>query len=80
MPEKTVLTMTGFSVCLIILDIWQGFEYASAIEYARIHNMMRYSYNNIVTVTKVIILGVSSARFVHTGAPHLTMLSFFNTS
>ena len=27
MPEQNVLTMPGFSIALIILQIWQGFEY-----------------------------------------------------
>ena len=29
-----------------ILDIWQSFKYASGIKYARVLNMLRYSYNS----------------------------------
>ena len=56
MLEETVPFMVGFSVCLIILYIWQGFEYASAIKYARILNIPQYSYNNIITVIVMLIL------------------------
>ena len=65
LPECTVLTMPGFSICLIILDIWQGFQYASGIRYASVLNMLRYSYNNIIIVTNVIIIEFLSTRFVH---------------
>ena len=45
----------GFSICLSILDTWQGFEYA--LVYARVLNMLHYSYNNIIIiVTNVITL------------------------
>ena len=40
--------MPGFSTCLIIVDIWQGFEYATGITYATILNMQQYSYNKII--------------------------------
>ena len=43
----------------INLDIWQGFEYAVGIKYARVLNMLWYSYNNfiiIVTNANVITL------------------------
>ena len=33
----------------MLLDIWQAFEYASGIKYARVWNMLRYSHNNILT-------------------------------
>ena len=46
-----------------------GFEYASGIKYARVLNMLRYSYNIIVVVTNIIILEFWSARFAHPGAP-----------
>ena len=43
-----------------------GFKYASDIKYARVLNMLQYSYNNIIIiVTNVIILEFLSARFVH---------------
>ena len=48
--------MTGFSISLIILDIWQDFEYASGIKYAKVLNMLQYSYNNIIFVTNIVIL------------------------
>ena len=65
----------------IILDIWKGFEYASDIKCARVLNMPRYSYNNIIIdITNVIILEFLSAWFVTPGALQLTNLSFFNTS
>ena len=41
--------------------------------------MLRYSYNNIIIVINVSILEFLSARFVHLGAPQLTILSFFLT-
>ena len=37
--------------------------------------MPRYSYNNIILVTNVMILELLSAWFVHPGAPQLTILS-----
>ena len=80
-PEWTVVAISGFSVCLIVLDIWQGFEYALGRIYVRVLNMPRYSYNNnIIIVTIIIILEFFFARFVHPGATKLTILSFFNTS
>ena len=36
-----------FWIYLIILDIWQCFEYAWGIQYVRVLNMPQYSYNNI---------------------------------
>ena len=33
-PEKTALTVSGFSICFIILYIWQGFEHSSVIKAA----------------------------------------------
>ena len=72
--------MPGFSVCLIILDTLQGFEYASGIKYTSVLNMPQYSCNNIIVATNVIILEFLSARFVRPGSLQLTILSFFNTS
>ena len=73
--------MPMFSVCFIILDIWQNFDYAPGIKYARVLSMLRYSYNNvIIIVTNVIMLEFFSARFVRLGPSQLTILSFFNTS
>ena len=69
--------MPGFSICLIILEIWQGFEYVSGIKYARVLNLVPYSYNITIIVTIVIILECLSARFVHAGAPQLTIFIFF---
>ena len=68
--------MPEFSICLINLDIWQGFEYASAIKYARVLNMRHYGCNNIIIVINVIILEFLSARILHLGAPQLAILSF----
>ena len=53
--------MPGFSICLIILEIWQGFEYVSGITYYGILNMLQYSYNNIIIVTNIVILEFVSA-------------------
>ena len=39
LPEKTVLTMSGFPICLIILYVWQGFEYVSGIKCAWVLKM-----------------------------------------
>ena len=76
MFEYTVLIMPGFSIWLIIVDIWKGFEYTPDIKCARALNMPRYSYNKIIIVTNVIILEFLAAWFVHPGAPQLTNLSF----
>ena len=54
MPEKTVLTMSGFSIYLIILYIWQGFEYA-LVKYAWVLIMPWYSCNNIIISSNAII-------------------------
>ena len=41
-------------------------RYLTDIKYARVLNMPRYSYNNIIIIaTNVIILAIYSARFVH---------------
>ena len=69
--------MPGLSICLIILDIWQGFQYASGIKYSRFLNMPSYSYNNIIfIITNAIILEFLTAQFVHPGALQLTVLFF----
>ena len=41
---------------------------------------MRYSYNNIIIATNVIVLKFLSTQFVYVCAPQLTILSFFNIS
>ena len=70
--------MPGFPICLIILDIWQDFDYTSGIKYVRVLNMLRYSYDNIIViVTNVVILEFFSAPFVHPGILQLTILYFF---
>ena len=70
--------MSGFSICLIILDIWHGFEYASDIKYARVLNILQYTYNKIIIiVTNIVILEFLSAWFVRM---QLTILISFNTS
>ena len=74
---KTDLIMPRFSICFIILDIRQGFEYALDIKYFWVLNMPRCSYNNIIIVDSNIILEFLSTRFVHPGVPQLTILSFF---
>ena len=62
--------MPGFSIFLIIIDIWRGFEYASSTKYVRVLHMPLYSYNDIIIiVTNVIILEFFPAQFVHSGAP-----------
>ena len=42
--------MSWFSIFLIILDIWQNFEYALGITYVRVLIMLRYSFNNIIII------------------------------
>ena len=70
--------MPGFPICLIILDIWQDFDYTSGIKYVRVLNMLRYSYDNIIViVTNVVILEFFSAPFVHPGILQLTISYFF---
>ena len=68
--------MRGFSICLIISDIWQGFEYTSGIKYVRVLNMPRYNYNSIIIATNIAILEFLPARFLHPGFPQLIILSF----
>ena len=47
--------MSGFPICLIILYIWQGFEYVSGIKYAWVLKMPWYSCNNIIITSNAII-------------------------
>ena len=72
--------MSGFSMCLIILDIWQGFEYASGIKYAKVLNMLQYSsYSSItVVVSNFIISLVCSICTPRRSATNHYI--FFNTS
>ena len=73
--------MSGFLTCLIILNIWHGFEYASGIKYAEVLNTLQYNYKNIISIViNIAILEFLSARFVHPGPLPLTILSFVNTS
>ena len=70
--------MSRFSIFLIILDIWQAFEYASGIKYVGFQNMLQHSDSNIIIiVTNVVILEFLSVRFLHAGAPQRTIFSFF---
>ena len=71
--------MPGFSICLIILDIWQGFEYARDIKYAKVLNMLQYSSDSNIVVANVVILKFLSVQFLHPGSLQL-ILSFFNLS
>ena len=57
--------MPVFSICLIILEISQGFEHASCIKNAGVLNMLRYSCNNIIIVTNIVILELLYAGSVH---------------
>ena len=61
-----------------MLNVWQCFEYASGISYARVLNMPQYSYNNIF-VTNVIILEFLVAWFLYPGAVQLTTTNLFLT-
>ena len=55
--------MPEFSIYLIVLGIWQGFEYASTIKYTWVQNMLWYIYSNIIfIVTNIVILELLSAR------------------
>ena len=69
MPELTVPIMPEFSICLIIIDLWQGFEYASDI---------KYTILNVIIIVTDVILEFLYARFVQ--LTQLTFLSFFNIS
>ena len=71
-----VLTMPGFAICLIILDICQVFEYVSGIKHGRVLNMPRFSYNKFIIVTSITVLWFLTTRFVHLGTSQLTILSF----
>ena len=62
--------MSRFSICLTILDIWQGFQYAAGIKYARVLKNLPSSYNNIINgAINVIMLEFLYAWFVDPGAP-----------
>ena len=50
MPAHSWISLHVPYICLIILDIWQGFEYASGIKYAKVLNMLRYG-SYAVTIT-----------------------------
>ena len=65
MPEQTALTMPGVSV-----------GHIRVFEYAKVLNMLQYSYNNIIIIVTVIILEFLPAGFLHPGAPQLIILSF----
>ena len=67
--------MPVFSIRLIILYIWQSFEYAAGIKYARVLNVPWQHI--IIFVTNAIILEFLSAQFVYPGAPQLTIFFFF---
>ena len=67
MPKWIVLIMPGFSICFIILGIWQWFEYTSDIKYAKLLNMPWCTYNNfiiatIVTIHAITIVIISNIR------------------
>ena len=47
---------------------------ANCSSYARVLDMLQYSYNNIIIVTVIILEFLSSTRFVHLGAPLLHYL------
>ena len=69
--------MSRFSICLTILDIWQGFQYAAGIKYARVLKNLPSSYNNIINgAINVIMLEFLYAWFVDPGAPQPTILYF----
>ena len=68
------------SICLLIIYIWQGFEYTSGIKYARLLNILWYSYNNTVIVHSAIILEFLPVWLVHPDTRQRIILSFFNTS
>ena len=77
MPENAQLTaptMPGFSMCFIILHIWQDFEFAANIKYASLLNILPYSYNiTIIITTTVILPEFLSTWFVHSDAPQQTI-------
>ena len=81
MPENASINCIDYAKVLSMphhLDIWQSFEYASGIKCARVLNMTRYSYNNIIIIViNVTILEFLSDRFVSPGFPQLTISSFF---
>ena len=72
--------MPGFSICRIILDIWQSFEYARDIKYAKVLNMLQYSSDSNIVLANVVILKFLSVQFLHPGSLQLIILSFFNLS
>ena len=75
-----LMTMPAFSICLIILDIWQGFQHVAVIKYSRVLNVLQYGYNTIIVANNVIILEFLPAWFVHPFALQPTILSFLNKS
>ena len=75
-----LMAMSAFSICLIILDIWQGFQHVAVIKYSRVLNVLQYGYNTIIVANNVIILEFLPAWFVHPFALQPTILSFLNKS
>ena len=63
--------MPEFSICPTVLDIWQGFEYASDITYAK-----GSEYASVITYAKgseyaSVITNTKGSEYV---APHRTIL------
>ena len=73
MPDMSQYALKSFNILehgWILLNVH---EYAwkclnKLFWYVRVLNMLRYNYNNIITVTNVFILEILFARFVHTDA------------
>ena len=72
MPQYALMSLNMPEHGWILLNILQyAWQCVNELFYARILNMLRHSYDNIIIiiVTNVIILEFLSARFVHPGAP-----------
>ena len=69
MPEYALmfLNIPEYDWILMSLNMSEH-SWLNCSDYARVLNMPRYSYNNIITVTNVIILEFLSTRFVHPGS------------
>ena len=73
MPQCPSICLSMSEYCWMSLNMPEN-AWINCSDYARVFNMPRHSYNNIIIiVTNVIILESLSAQFVHPG----TLLSFY---
>ena len=67
MPEYALMSLNIIKHDWILLNVPE-YAWINYSNYARVLNMLRYSYNNIIIVTNVIILEFLSALNLYTQA------------